>query len=166
MSWMSWISEELLVQVGRFPLTCAYRKNSLVPADPIRLCQLVILINYLYFWWLLQCERNNAIKDSDRFRLNSFAQWRYCRPWGFSEPRLLLVENYTQYPALIGFRADWAISGRFYGGGFININLFSHIVVRFGARHRPVLLTPSIFPISFCNFSFSARKRFRNLCKQ
>ena len=29
----------------------------------------------------------------------SFAQWRYHSQWGSSEAWLLLVENYTQYPA-------------------------------------------------------------------
>jgi len=29
----------------------------------------------------------------------SFAQWRYHSQWGLSEAWLLLVENYTQYPA-------------------------------------------------------------------
>ena len=28
----------------------------------------------------------------------SFAQWRYRSQWGFTEARLLLVENYSQYP--------------------------------------------------------------------
>ena len=30
----------------------------------------------------------------------SFAQWQYHSQWGLSEAWLLLVENYTQYPAL------------------------------------------------------------------
>ena len=29
-----------------------------------------------------------------------FAQWQYRTQWGFTEGRLLLVENLTQYPAL------------------------------------------------------------------
>ena len=32
--------------------------------------------------------------------LISFAQWQYRSLWGLSEARLLLIENYTQYPAL------------------------------------------------------------------
>ena len=32
--------------------------------------------------------------------LGSFAQWQYHSQWGLSEAWLLLVENYTQYPAL------------------------------------------------------------------
>ena len=31
--------------------------------------------------------------------ITSFAQWRYHSRWGLSEAWLLLVENYTQYPA-------------------------------------------------------------------
>ena len=30
----------------------------------------------------------------------SFAQWRYHSRWGLTEAWLLLVENYSQYPAL------------------------------------------------------------------
>ena len=30
----------------------------------------------------------------------SFAQWQYRKRWGLSELRLLLIENYTQYPAM------------------------------------------------------------------
>ena len=32
--------------------------------------------------------------------LVSFAQWQYRKQWGLSELRLLLIENYTQYPAV------------------------------------------------------------------
>ena len=31
---------------------------------------------------------------------SSFAQWRYHSRWGLTEAWLLLVENYSQYPAL------------------------------------------------------------------
>ena len=33
----------------------------------------------------------------------SFAQWRYHSQWGFTEAWLLLVENYSQYPAQTTF---------------------------------------------------------------
>ena len=33
---------------------------------------------------------------------DSFAQWQYSNPWSNREVLLLLVENYTQYPALSG----------------------------------------------------------------
>ena len=32
--------------------------------------------------------------------LGSFAQWRYSNQWSNREVLLLLVENYTQYPAI------------------------------------------------------------------
>ena len=32
---------------------------------------------------------------------SNFAQWRYRSQWSLSEARLLLVENYSQYPALM-----------------------------------------------------------------
>ena len=34
---------------------------------------------------------------------NNFAQWRYSNQWSNREVLLLLVENYTQYPALTGW---------------------------------------------------------------
>jgi len=45
----------------------------------------------------------------------SFVQWRYHSQWGLSEAWLLLVENYTQYPALTpwnmgGSRILWTTS--------------------------------------------------------
>ena len=30
----------------------------------------------------------------------SFAQWQYRSQWGLSEARLLLIENFSQYPAM------------------------------------------------------------------
>ena len=46
----------------------------------------------------------------------SFAQWQYRSQWGLSEARLLLIENYTQYPALTAWNtADFAIFVGFYG---------------------------------------------------
>ena len=36
----------------------------------------------------------------------SFAQWQYRSQWGSSEARLLLVENYTQYPAVSSWNMD------------------------------------------------------------
>ena len=33
-------------------------------------------------------------------KLDSFAQWRYSNQWSNREVLLLLVENYTQYPAI------------------------------------------------------------------
>ena len=49
----------------------------------------------------------------------SFAQWQYHSQWGLSEAWLLLVENYTQYPA----PSPWKMGGcaifvRLYGGIF------------------------------------------------
>ena len=38
----------------------------------------------------------------------SFAQWQYHSQWGLSEAWLLLVENYTQYPAL----SLWKMGGK------------------------------------------------------
>ena len=35
-----------------------------------------------------------------RPKLGSFAQWRYSNQWSNREVLLLLVENYTQYPAI------------------------------------------------------------------
>ena len=40
--------------------------------------------------------------------LPSFAQWRYSNQWSNREVLLLLVENYTQYPALL----VWNITSR------------------------------------------------------
>ena len=38
----------------------------------------------------------------------SFAQWRYSNQWSNREVLLLLVENYTQYPALLVWNiTDW-----------------------------------------------------------
>lgn len=37
----------------------------------------------------------------------SFAQWQYRNQWGSTEVRLLLIENYTQYPAV----TTWNIVG-------------------------------------------------------
>ena len=38
------------------------------------------------------------------FKLVNFAQWRYSNQWSNREVLLLLVENYTQYPALTGVK--------------------------------------------------------------
>ena len=52
-------------------------------------------------------------------RFGSFAQWQYRSQWGLSEARLLLIENYTQYPALTAWKtADCAIFVGFYGSQF------------------------------------------------
>jgi len=37
----------------------------------------------------------------------NFAQWQYHSQWGLSEAWLLLVENYTQYPA----PSPWKMGG-------------------------------------------------------
>ena len=51
--------------------------------------------------------------------LFSFAQWQYRSLWGLSEARLLLIENYTQYPALAAWNmADCAIFVGFYGSQY------------------------------------------------
>ena len=59
----------------------------------------------------------------------SFAQWQYHSQWGSSEAWLLLVENYTQYPAMTA----WNMAGRRnlctpFRGQYLNqrsINLFN-----------------------------------------
>ena len=44
-------------------------------------------------WW-------TPINQDHRPTLGSFAQWRYSNQWSNREVLLLLVENYTQYPAI------------------------------------------------------------------
>ena len=44
-------------------------------------------------WW-------TSINQDHRSTLGSFAQWRYSNQWSNREVLLLLVENYTQYPAI------------------------------------------------------------------
>ena len=47
----------------------------------------------------------------------SFAQWQYRSQWRLTEARLLLIENYTQYPAFGTWNiVPLAISGSPYGG--------------------------------------------------
>ena len=45
-------------------------------------------------------ERWTPINQDHRPTLGSFAQWRYSNQWSNREVLLLLVENYTQYPAI------------------------------------------------------------------
>lgn len=42
----------------------------------------------------------NSIRRPRNGYIVSFAQWRYRNQWGPSEVRLLLVENFNQYPAM------------------------------------------------------------------
>ena len=42
-----------------------------------------------------------------KFTPFSFAQWQYRSQWGLSEARLLLIENFSQYPAV----TTWNIVG-------------------------------------------------------
>ena len=52
--------------------------------------------------------------------LNSFAQWQYHSQWGVTEAWLLLVENYTQYPAETAWdTAGDAIFLRSYGSRYV-----------------------------------------------
>ena len=44
-------------------------------------------------WWA-------PINQDHCSTLGSFAQWRYSNQWSNREVLLLLVENYTQYPAI------------------------------------------------------------------
>ena len=44
-------------------------------------------------WWA-------PINQDHCLTLGSFAQWRYSNQWSNREVLLLLVENYTQYPAI------------------------------------------------------------------
>ena len=45
-------------------------------------------------WW-------TSINQDHCSTLGSFAQWRYSNQWSNREALLLLVENYTQYPAIL-----------------------------------------------------------------
>ena len=47
------------------------------------------------------CYKNTWL--SPQIWAGSFAQWQYRSQWGSSEARLLLIENYTQYPALVAW---------------------------------------------------------------
>ena len=54
----------------------------------------------------MQSDNQKLSSDRDIFFLlspysSSFAQWRYSNQWSNREVLLLLVENYTQYPALL-----------------------------------------------------------------
>ena len=62
--------------------------------------------------------------------LFSFAQWQYRSQWGLSEARLLLIENYTQYPALTAWNtADFAIFVGFYGSQSTNNKQLKNVLI-------------------------------------
>ena len=52
-----------------------------------------VFINHLKYG------KENVLHILTNTSITSFAQWRYHSQWGSSEAWLLLVENYTQYPA-------------------------------------------------------------------
>ena len=51
-------------------------------------------------WWLKSMSASLLSVNVDGKSLASFAQWRYSNQWSNREVLLLLVENYTQYPAI------------------------------------------------------------------
>ena len=77
------------------------------------LCVMNWVVSMTRITWL------NSYKSYCSPRIGSFAQWQYRSQWGLSEARLLLIENYTQYPALTAWNtADCAIFVGFYGSQF------------------------------------------------
>lgn len=65
-------------------------------------------------WRLSRCWNTSsaATNTGCTEHLVSFAQWRYRNQWGSTEVRLLLVENFYQYPAMtmwntIGYGNFW-----------------------------------------------------------
>ena len=90
------------------------------------ICHFKILYIYLLISW------------RKFFRILSFAQWRYSNQWSNREVLLLLVENYTQYPAL----STWNI---------VVWGNFCSLLLREQLKAMSVLGWPSFdfFPLSF-----------------
>ena len=57
-------------------------------------------------WWLKSMSASLLSVIADGKSLASFAQWRYSNQWSNREVLLLLVENYTQYPAPVRLTPD------------------------------------------------------------
>ena len=57
--------------------------------------QLINKRDKIPYWWHGWLTQRN-FRKLDRV---SFAQWHYRSQWGSSEARLLLIENFSQYPA-------------------------------------------------------------------
>ena len=65
----------------------------------------------------------------------NFAQWRYSNQWSNREVLLLLVENYTQYPALTGWNTlVWGNFWRLLRKQFTFVFIFLKYSMRFAGK--------------------------------